>query len=724
MPCRPPGDGVEGERLALDQPFDLVIRVSLQLVKAREGTFRGLMTQDRQFRVPLYQRHYRWRTDQQEDLWQDILEQYRAVAKADSDVPRHFIGSVVAVELDPDPMHDFRDFRIVDGQQRLTTLSVAIAALRDVAAKTDRALFDRFNAKYLVNATEERGSTRWARLVPGDEDKAAYWTVLVDPEQASGHTAVGNAYRFFLDKVGELAEAGELQPERLASTIGDRLSLVFVTVGEDERPHKIFESINATGVDLSQSDLLRNYLFMALGERSNAVYSHYWRPLEIELGTDGLEGLVRDHLQAAGEFVRQNQVYRRARAQLEPRAGDLDALEEHVKELARRGGHYSLFLQPMASAEAAGQSGISLRMLRHLRFLRAWGASTTYPLLLYLYDQVDADRATMEQFESCLGTIESFVVRRYLADVPTNVLNRLFIQLIGALPEGEPVDIALRRELSRDRRWPTDEEVRDGIATVSYYTHGRAHQQRLVLQCLESHLRAEVDLDFDSADLSIEHIMPQTLSPEWKAELAGMGQEPQEVFDRLGHTLGNLTLTAWNSKLSNQLFERKQEILKDSDLKLNEPLVDAQRWGADEIQERGRVLARAACALWVEPIAGVVSPHPGFDWGRVDAAVNALPPGSWTSYGDLAELAGTAAQPTANHVAKDSSLAHAYRVLGGDGSVSANFKWTDPADHRDPVAVLIGEGIEFDEQERASQSQRLRPAELEALLESDTSALA
>src|SRR4051794_37191207 len=147
-------------------------------MRAKEGTFRDLMTQDRQFRVPLYQRHYRWRTDQQQDLWQDIIEQYHAGVKAGSGVPRHFIGSVVAVELDPDPMHDFRDFRIVDGQQRMTTLSVAIAALRDVAAQDDPDQFERINHKYLVNATEPKGGDRWARLVPGEEDAHVYWTVL------------------------------------------------------------------------------------------------------------------------------------------------------------------------------------------------------------------------------------------------------------------------------------------------------------------------------------------------------------------------------------------------------------------------------------------------------------------------------------------------------------------------------------------------------------------
>ena len=489
--------------------------------------------------------------------------------------------------------------------------------------------------------------------MPGDEDEGAYWTVLTDPAKASGHTAVGNAYRFFLKRIGDLHEAGELQVERLATTIGDRLSLVFVTVSEGERPHKIFESINATGVGLSQSDLLRNYLFMALGERSNSVYAQHWRPLERAIGTDGLEGLVRDDLQSTGEFVRQDQVYRTARAQLEPLANDLDVLEAHVVRLARRGAYYALFLQPADPNDTAAALGVGRKALRHLAFLRAWGAGTTYPLLLHVYAEVDAGQATHEQAESCLEAIESFIVRRYLTAVPTNVLNRLFIQLISALPAGEPIDAALRRELSRDGRWPDDEQVGDGIASLPYYAHGRAHQQRLVLQRLESRLRAEVDVDFDSADLSIEHIMPQTLSAEWKAELSTDGQDAQEIFDRLGHTLGNLTLTAWNSKLSNQLFERKQEILSDSELKLNEPLAGATSWGVDEIEARGRALAESATALWSAPIPGVVTPHAGFDWGQVDQAVNSLPAGSWTSYGDLAELAGTAAQPTANHVAKD-----------------------------------------------------------------------
>lgn len=686
---------------------------------AKEGTFRDLMTQDRQFRVPLYQRHYSWRTAQQNDLWQDIVEQYHAVAQAGTDIPRHFIGSIVAVALPVDPLHDFRHFRIVDGQQRLTTLSVAMAALRDVAAEAVPTDLDRLNHKYLVNVTEPAGSERWQRLVPGDEDANAYWTILTDPANVSGHDQVGNAYRFFHQQISELREAGELEVDQLATTIGDRLSLVFVTVEEGERPHKIFESINATGVGLTQSDLLRNYLFMALGERSNVVYTNHWRPLEKTLGSDGLEGLVRDDLQSSGLFVKQDQVYRTARSRLEPIASDLDLLADEVKRLARLGAFYALFLQPSDPQSAATELGISSTALRHLTFLRGWGASTTYPLLLHLCARMDAGTATSEQLDSCLEALESFIARRYLAAIPTNVLNRLFIGVIGALPAGEPIDEALRRELSRDGRWPDNEKLSEGVATVDYYLRGRAYQQRLILERLESKLRAEIAVDFDSAALSIEHIMPQTLSPEWQAALAEIDEDAREVFERLGHTLGNLTLTAWNSRLSNQLFQRKQEILQDSELKLNEPLMDASKWGAAEITARGQALAGTAAALWSSPIPGVISPYAGFDWSRVDDAVNAVPAGSWTSYGDLAELAGTAAQPTANHVAAEASLAYAYRVLSSDGSISENFHWSSEADHRDPMEVLIGEGVEFDELGRASQAQRMRSAELEALVDSE-----
>lgn len=686
---------------------------------AKDGNFRDLMTQDRQFRVPLYQRHYKWNRGNQETLWADVLEQYRSLQEGSS-APEHFIGSVVAVELPADPLRDFRHFRIVDGQQRIITLSVAVAALRDVAAEEDESQRSRLNGKYLVNGTEDHGSELWPRLVPGAEDAAAYWTVLTDPDAADGHTPIGAAYRFFRGQMESMRDEDALTPETLATALGSRLSLVFVTVGEDERPHKIFESINATGVALTEGDLLRNYLFMNLGSRTDAVYNQHWRPLEKMLG-DSLEDLIRDDVQAAGRFVKRDAVYRAHVADLEAHAEDsdyLDYLEQRVKELQLRGRYYRAFLWP-EDAEVADELGLSEEERRHLTFLRDWGAGTAYPLLLRIYDRVDKGQANHEQARDCLNFLESFLVRRHLAGVPTNALNRLFLGLIDALPESEPVNDALRLELSRDGRWPADENVREGIYTNQFYGRGRPNQQKLVLERLEAHLRAEVEVDFDASSLSIEHVLPQTMSPQWRARLQEDGDDPDGVFARWGHALGNLTLTAFNSELSNSLIERKQEILSDSELRLNEPIIDVERWGVDEIRARAEWLSEKAIECWSPPIAGIATPPSGFDWGPVDQAVDAIPMGRWTSYGDLAELGGTAAMPTAQRMASADGPANAYRVLGGNGAVRPGFAWPDPGDNRDPVEVLTGEGIEFSDEGRASQAQRLRVAGLLSLLGQD-----
>jgi alkylated DNA nucleotide flippase Atl1 len=690
-------------------------------VLAKDGNFRDLMTQDRQFRVPLYQRHYKWNRANQETLWRDVLEQYTALAEGGSSIPEHFIGSIVAVELPADPLRDFRHFRIVDGQQRIITLSVAFAALRDVAAQADESQRARLNGKYLVNGTEEQGSEFWARLVPGDEDASAYWTILTDPDAADGHTPIGAAYRFFHSEIEAMRESESLTPETLATALGSRLSLVFVAVGQDERPHKIFESINATGVALTEGDLLRNYLFMNLGSRTDAVYTQHWRPLEQLLG-DALEELVRDDVQAAGRFVKRNEVYRTHVAELEAHAdqpGYLDFLENRVKELRRRGRYYRAFLWP-GDVEMASALGLLEAERRHLGFLRSWGAGTAYPLLLRIYDRVDAGQVQHEEAAHCLEYLESFLVRRHLAGVPTNVLNRLFLGLIDALPEAEPVDEALRLELSRDGRWPSDEQVRDGVLTKQFYGRGRPNQQKLVLERLEAYLRAEVEVDFDASALSIEHVLPQTMSPEWRQRLQEDGDDPDGLFARWGHALGNLTLTAFNSQLSNSLIERKQEILSDSELRLNEPIVDVDRWGVAEIEARAGWLARIAIECWSPPIPGIITPPSGFDWSPIDQAVAAIPMGRWTSYGDLAELGGTAAMPTAQHLASHDGPEKGHRVLGGDGAVRPGFAWTDPHDDRDPVEVLTGEGVEFDSDGKANQAQRLRVADLLSLLGEDS----
>lgn len=210
--------------------------------------------------------------------------------------------------------------------------------------------------------------------------------------------------------------------------------------------------------------------------------------------------------------------------------------------------------------------------------------------------------------------------------------------------------------------------------------------------------------------------MPQSLTDEWMEALAASGDDPEDVHSELLHTLGNLTVTAYNGQLSNRLFERKQEILQGSHLELNRAISPSERWGRQEILARADELADRAIGIWPPPIAGVEEPAAGRDWSRLHAALAALPGGSWTSYTDLAELIGSHQVPVGQHLANTPGLPNAYRVLTADGRVADGFRWSDPEDDRNVHEVLRDEGVSFDSDQRADQSQRLRGEDLADLI--------
>jgi alkylated DNA nucleotide flippase Atl1 len=251
----------------------------------------------------------------------------------------------------------------------------------------------------------------------------------------------------------------------------------------------------------------------------------------------------------------------------------------------------------------------------------------------------------------------------------------------------------------------------------AFYFNGRWNQRFLVLERLEQSFGHPEPVDFETAELTIEHIMPQTLTPEWREQLSELGQDPDEVRDELVHTLGNLTLTGVNAQLSNNPFERKQELYAYSHLELNRDLPDHSVWGRDEILARASALAQRIIAIWLGPLPGYGDMPSGFDWSRINAAIAAIPAGRWTTYGELAQLGGTAPVPVGQHIANTPSLANAYRVLGGSGTPRPHFHWDDPADDRDVTDVLRAEGIAFDEGGAADPEQRITAAELVELID-------
>lgn len=682
-------------------------------MKVNDDTIKELIEGTKQFEVPIWQRQYTWGQRQQDQLWEDLREQFEHLTSG-TVTGGHFVGTFVLSPRDPSAT-GVTHFLVVDGQQRLTTLMLLLCAIRDVAASEDPTAVDRYNGLYLVNQYAD-DQNRY-RLLPTEADRESFlrW-VDGAPDNGSGD-AISAAYRRLRGHVEKLvAERGHGSIPSLTTAVVERLELVEITTQKDDNVHRIFQSLNGTGTPLNQADLLRNHIFMLLPARGTAVYQQVWQPMEQLIGVENLQGLARVDLLRRGKETPRDHVYEAHQRLLTPIAGDEAAVEERVRDLAYRAGLYKRLVDPGSEQHPATAEGLA-RLAR-------WGAQTSHPLLMEALDLRQRGVLSDDQLAEAVSLVESFLVRRQLARIPTNALNWIFVQLVPKLPKDSTFVEELHRELSRDRLyWPSDQEIAEALRKQPFFHIGRGNQRKLILESLERGFGHPELIDFEESNLTVEHIMPQTLSPEWVDHLEELGDDPSVVHAELVHTLGNLTLTAFNGTLSNNPFERKAQIYEASHLELNRALAENEAWGRDQILARAKSLAEQVTAIWPAPLPGVSSePEGGFDWERVDEAIAAIPAGRWTSYGDLAELAGTAAMPIGGHVMQLPGGTNGYRVLTKSGQISPNFFWQDPDDDRDVREVLAAEGIEFDDNGAASQAQRMSAESLGSLLDSNSEA--
>ncbi|MFE5585397.1 DUF262 domain-containing protein [Kitasatospora sp. NPDC056531] len=684
-------------------------------MRAQEITFLNLVQGQKQFQVPLYQRTYSWKQKDLQRLWEDVSELVE-LHLAGSSPARHFLGSVVLAQGHIQA-GGVQRWLVVDGQQRLTTLMLAFTALRDhykgTGAEDDA---DRVHRQILINEFNKTGLDRY-RLLPTQADRDAYTACVESSPKAGGADNIGCAYRFFLGVLEDMREERGAEGVGAVETVlKDLLSIVEISAEEGDNVYRIFESINNTGVGLSQSDLLRNYVFSLLPEHGERVYRELWLPMQQDLGPENLELLVWLDLVVRGHGkAKQSDIYRQQQKRLDACKNDEEALEQEIRLLAERGERLLRILKPEREGSAA------LRII--LERLGAWGSQTYYPLALHLLDLVDAEEATAEEAAEALGYVESYLVRRMICQVPTNNLNRIFMDAPRELEADRPVAEAVRRLLSgRRRKWPSDEDLREAIRTKPFYWSGRSTQRFQVLRRLEESHAASEPVDFEKASLSVEHVLPQRPAQAWfdlLAEETEDGQSPKELHDLLVHTLGNLTLSGDNSKLSNHPFQRKQQILDASALRMNQEIAAEERWGKAEILARADRLAERAIGLWPAPIGSVKTVGDEWSgWAELRAALVAMPSGTWTSYGDVGELIGLHAIGVGNHLATKPGVIGAYRVLNSDGRVSPGFRWLDGRTET-PQELLEQEGLPFDNADRAHRSCRLTAPELAALLGRD-----
>ncbi|MDA2807786.1 DUF262 domain-containing protein [Nocardiopsis suaedae] len=678
-------------------------------MKAYETAFQKMVEGTKQFQIPLYQRPYSWGKDELSRLWEDLLEQIEndRAAPAGS-ATTHFLGSVVMAP-GASAASDMTRWLVIDGQQRLTSLTLALAAvrdrLRDLGDGGDEESdahqnADRIHDTYLVNRYKKRDDK--FRLLPTQVDRAVFKAV-VDGRPKNGDTdGVEGAHHFFLQKMATYSEDELLEVE---AAVGRRLSLVEIQADSGDNVFRIFESLNDTGKGLSQSDLLRNYVFMLLPETGEEVYDEVWSPMQDELGPEHLETLAWLDLVLRGdERAKQSEVYYGQQKRLKEVAerGGEAAVRTELEQLWRLG---QLLLRVV---EPAHEDDPELRAA--LARLVAWGNTIYRALALRLLQLRDQDHASTEEVVRALSYVESYLVRRLFAGIQSQGLNRIMMSSPAAVQTGVPVDESVHRYLSLPRhRWPSDRALRSAIATRNFYWTGRAPQRTFVLRRLEESYCGDEPVDFRKAKLSIEHVMPQSLTPHWGEVLAGQADDdetPAELHARLLHTLGNLTLTSQNSRLSNHLFERKQQILDRSALEMNREIADADSWGRPEIERRSERLADRAIALWPAPLPAEEGEEgPELIGEPTRAALAAIPSGGWTSYRDVGQLVGAKAATIASLLRQGAGLPNAHRVLATDGVPAT----------AEAEQALAAEGVAFTGTGAAAPDRRLSAATLATL---------
>jgi len=526
--------------------------------------------------IPLFQRPYTWEKDKWSVLWEDIMAYYDGGGTAS-----HFMGAVVSIPVKTVPV-GVNKHLVIDGQQRLTTLAIVLAVLRDEGAS------NRID-DYLLNRNDD-GPDK-LKLLPTHGDRDVYKALVVDRLVPTTPSRITAAYDYFRQRVREERDSAQIDPNRLLETIEQCLQVVMINLGDTDDPYLIFESLNAKGEPLTQADLVRNYVLMkfrhsleAGGEQAR-IYEAYWKPVQDSLGS-GLTSFLRHYCMKEGVAVKEGTVYSAVKNRL---AGLTDhaALEAELKEMRLLGDFYARFVDPSKEASAA--------LRARLVAFNELDVTTCYPLLLRLFASHTKQAISDDDLEMCLHLIESFVVRRAVCAVPTNTLRKLFIQWSKDYREKEVVRwLGLRMAAgSGNSRWPNDSQFKADFQTKEQY--GRKATKH-VLASLEASFDHKEPADLTNA--TIEHLMPQELTPDWKVTL---GAEWEDTFDRFLHTFGNLTLTGYNSELGNLPFPRKQEQLINSHIELNRWICQQSGWNASAIEARAATLAEMATKIWLGP---------------------------------------------------------------------------------------------------------------------------
>jgi len=679
-------------------------------VQVQEVRLGQVLEGNKQYQVPLYQRPYSWTKQQHERLWGDIVE----LAEARKLHPKatHFTGSLVLAVGDVGPGSS--NFLVVDGQQRLTTLTVLLCALRDHLREVEPdspEVHDQLHELYLINKFKP-GDSR-LKLLPTQADRDAYRSMIDGQLDKAAESSLLSTYRFFRSKIRASDDPDDAQDmAQIQSAVLDGLVFVSITAGSEDNVYRIFESLNNTGLRLTQGDLLRNYIFMRLGTEGENLYDSTWLPMQDRLSARDLEALFWIDLTWINSEAKQGDIYALQQQRLE----GLTALQI-AAEVARY-NQLSQLLATMRDPEnSEKERDPSVR--RALARLKEYGMPSTDPLVLRLLELRRSGAVTTGAVIDALAILESFLVRRLLVNAPHNALSRMMLRASDELDEKD-LARSLRRYLSIGRkRYATDSQIVTALTQEAFYFAGKPQQRRTVLAWLEHELAGQEPANLQKS--TIEHVMPQSLSEAWRTTLAddlGPFESVEELHETLVHSLANLTLSGYNPQLSNRPFAEKRPMLAESNIALNKRIAESESWNRSAIMKRGADLADLVAKTWVPPLDSDDDDLPGLAWGPVTDVVAAIPAGKWVSYGDAATVIGSTASALESFLSGN-KVPYAWRVLRASGAVGSH-KFSDPDDSgRTAAELLQADGLSLDQHGHAGQDHRLRAPDVASLLEVD-----
>ncbi|NHB50801.1 DUF262 domain-containing protein [Helicobacter pylori] len=539
--------------------------------------------QSNQFVIPIYQRLYSWKKEQCEQLWDDIIK-----IGGNDKMNGHFIGSIVYVLDDNTPSSPLL---IIDGQQRLTTITLLFIALRNHLSDEDE-LLEKFSRKkiesYLINSDKD-GDKKF-RLILSESDKDTLLS-LIDENRRKPSKPSSKIVKNF-----ELFEEWISKNTNKLETIFkglEKLMIVYIALEKGKNdPQLIFESMNSKGMELAQTDLIKNYVVMETEvEKQEYFYNKYWRAMEEEFKQNEklFNQFVRHYLTIKTKIPNISKVYV---AFKDYRQKEGIGIEDLLKDLQKYCGYF---------CQIAFKKEADKDLNKALGFLVDLEMDVIYPLLLELYSDYSDGVLSKDDFIPIIALIESYICRRAVCGIPSSGLNKFFASFTKKIDKNQYLKSMKAHFLLLETttgKFPKDSDFRDSLIAKELYKPKKTKEIKSFLERLENFNTKE---PVNTQKCSIEHIMPQTLSLEWQKDL---GENFQAIHDKYLHTIGNLTLTGYNQEYSNKSFQEKRDMekgFKQSPLRLNQSLKDLESFGEKEIEKRANDLADWALKIWTYP---------------------------------------------------------------------------------------------------------------------------